>query len=427
MIWSLKDRLINHKSKIGVFGCGYIGYTTMAYFANAGVKCIGYDIDPKKVEKINSGEPPYEELKRWIPFDVKPLTEEGLIKATLDYRELLDETVNPLFIAVPTERNSEPWYEPLKDVVDKISKRMDDPLVIIESTLAVGTVDKIVAPKLKRVVVAPRRDWFISPDKNLKTLPRIVGGIDRASTLEAISVLSIVCDKLIPATHREAELVKAVENAFRHLEAVFAQQLTLAYPDLNIRKVLELAGTKWNVNTMYPNAFGTGGYCIPLSSRYVLQGAKKPEELTLLKEAIATDDSMAKRIAERIKGSTIACLGLSYKENIKVHVLSPVMRLLKYVKDKSRLKIHDPLYTPEEVKKITGCEYLDFPKGLEEADVVLLMTGHDYYKRIPHELLIEYTKHCKYILDNTGIWKGIGFQCMYILVGEKNWLLKLTY
>lgn len=421
---SLRQKLLNRKGKIGIFGMGYIGYTTAAYFASEGVESIGVDVDASKVKKISNGEPPYQELEKWVPFNLREITEEGLINATTDHHKLLDESVNPLFIAVPTEKNTMPWYEPLKDVVHKIGERKDDPLVVIESTLAVGTVDKFAT--LKKVVVAPRRDWFISPEKNLKTLPRIVGGVTPEVTEEALDVLSIVCEKLIPTDYREAELVKAVENAHRHVEAVFAQQLTLAYPTMNVRRVLELAGTKWNVNVMYPNGFGTGGYCIPLSSRYVLDGAEKPKELSLLKKTIQTDDSMAKRIADCFNKTqlTIGCLGLSYKENIRVHILSPTVRLLKHM-DSDRVRVHDPLYTEREITEITGCKPLRFPEEVSEMDVLLLMTPHYTYQRAPRNLIREATKNCKLILDNTGIWKDVAFYCPYALVGENGWLRKV--
>ena len=98
-----------------------------------------------------------------------------------------------------------------------------------------------------------------------------------------IEVLSIVCEKLIPAPdHRHAEIVKSVENAFRHSEITLANQLSLAYPNLNMTEVLRLVGTKWNVGTFHPS-FGSGGYCIPFSSN-TFEGAEKPEYLTILKK-----------------------------------------------------------------------------------------------------------------------------------------------
>ena len=64
-------------------------------------------------------------------------------------------------------------------------------------------------------------------------------------------------------------MVKSVEKRLQTYGYNFANQLSLAFPNDNIREVLKLVGTKWNIETFHPG-IGAGGYCIPLSSRYIL-------------------------------------------------------------------------------------------------------------------------------------------------------------
>ena len=66
-----KNILKKGKSKIAVWGTGYIGLSTMAFFSKNKIKCVGYDIDKKKVNTINSGKLPIKELKDWFGFDIK--------------------------------------------------------------------------------------------------------------------------------------------------------------------------------------------------------------------------------------------------------------------------------------------------------------------------------------------------------------------
>jgi len=404
--------------KIGVFGLGYIGFSTAVWFSNAGVKVIGTDIDQKKVDMINSRQLPMDDIKPVLPETV---WSETPIVATTNWWELVKDTsIDAFFISVPTERDGKPWWVALKDVVGKIVLGGLDPLIIIESTMAVGTVDKIVRKHLNNIVVSPRRDWFTQADKNLKTLPRIVGGTTEENTEKAIKILSVVCETLIPCTYREAELVKAYENAYRHLTCVLAQQMALAYPNMNIREVLEMGGTKWNVESLYPNAFGTSGYCVPLAPKYVLEGAEKPEELTLIKEAMKTDDDIVK-IFSGLVTHKVGCLGLSYMGNIKVHVLSSVIRLLK-IFDAESIRINDPLYSEDEINEITGCKTFKFPKELDEFDVILLLSAHNEYKEIDESVLTHKTRNCKFVFDNTGLWKNVRFECPYYLTGSSGWL-----
>ena len=212
-------------------------------------------------------------------------------------KDLINEDVIAHFVAIPTEKDGKPYFDILKDVLHKICEIKSlnleyKPLVIIESTLTPKTSERMIIPLLKNqgieigkdilFAVAPRRDWFVEGNKSLRELDRVFGSIDESSNNATREVLEIVCDKLHAATsYRVSEMVKSIENAYRHMEITLANQLSLAYPDENMREVLKLVGTKWNIGTFYPG-FGSGGYCIPLSSQYVTEGISDNNKLTLL-------------------------------------------------------------------------------------------------------------------------------------------------
>ncbi|MEM5810505.1 MAG: UDP binding domain-containing protein, partial [Candidatus Aenigmatarchaeota archaeon] len=281
------------------------------------------------------------------------------------------------------------------------------------------------------VGVAPRRDWFISPEKNLKVLPRVFGGTTKETTELMRNVLSLICDNLVPAPdHRHAEIVKGIENAYRHMEITLANQLSLAYPDLDMTEILRLVGTKWNMGTYYPS-FGTGGYCIPLASKYVISGTKYPQNLTLLNETIKFDSKMPIIVAESLikRGAkNVGILGLAYKGDLKVHILSPTIKIVRLLKERGvNVKVHDPYYTEEEIKKIVDVETFSYPEGLKEFDTILIVAGHLLYKSTPEKVLIENLKNCRLILDNLEkAWRRIDFSkygIKYYVAGESGWLV----
>ena len=445
----LRRQLFEGKKKIAVWGTGYIGFSTMANFAAQSVSCVGIDISEPLVSAINAGKTPMPNMEYWLGFDTKYLVQAGMISATVDWKKVLTPDFEVHMIAIPTEREDEPWDGALQDVMNKIAAYLREsktrPLVIIESTLTPNKTDELVIPIFEKQAlhvgedvllgVAPRRDWFISPEKNLRTLPRIVGGTTPETTKLMIEVLSIVCEKLIPAPdHRHAEIVKSVENAFRHVDITLANQLSLAYPSLNMVEVLKLVGTKWNLNVYHPS-FGSGGYCIPLSSKYVLEGAEKPEYLTILRETISTDTRLPSVIADRIADSgfkTVGILGLSYKGDLKVHVLSPTLRISKRLMEREvHVKINDPYYNADEIKKITGAETFSFPEGLSEFDCIVITAGHRLYRAIPESQLKQYLVKCKLIIDNLEeTWKNLSWPSTgprYLIAGDSNWLDKNAF
>ena len=238
-------------------------------------------------------------------------------------------------------------------------------------------------------------------------------------------ILSIVCKNLHEATsHKVSEMVKSIENAYRHMEITLANQLSLAYPNENMREVLKLVGTKWNVETFHPG-IGAGGYCIPLSSRYILSQVKSRNKLSLLRETIKTDDGMSHAVANSIvsKGyKKIGILGLSYKGDLKVSVLSKVIPLVKFLKKKKlNVKLFDPYFTKEEIEKAAKVQTFKFPHQLTKFDCLIVTVNHKQFRISPVRLK-KYLKNCKFIIDHEGAWQNYNLSDKYYLTGASGWL-----
>jgi UDP-N-acetyl-D-mannosaminuronate dehydrogenase len=120
-------------------------------------------------------------------------------------------------------------------------------------------------------------------------------------------------------------------------------------------------------------------------------------------------------------------LGLSYKGDIKVHVLSPALRICNRLIERGvKVKVNDPYYPDNEIKKLTGAESFVFPDGLPEFDCILIVAAHRIYKAISESRLRSYLKNCRLILDNLEEtwrnfdWKSSGVK--YVVAGDPNWL-----
>ncbi len=441
----LRKKLKSGEKKIAVWGVGYIGYSSMAYFAKEGVNCIGYDVHKERVDNVNTeGSCVIKNIEFWLAFDVAPLVKSKRIFATHNWKDLISDDVAVHLIGIPTEKNGAPFNDHLKDVLTKLfteykqHKTSEPPLIVIESTITPNLIEDMVFPLAKELDVsigkdvllgvAPRRDWFVSPDKTLKTLPRVVGGTDKYTTQLIGEVCGIISNTVLEATdHRHACIVKSVENAFRQLDITFANQLSLAYPHLNTVEILKLAGTKWNVGTYHPS-FGTGGYCIPLAPQYVLQGAKHPEKLTLLKESLTTDFSQPQRVAKSLidRGfKKIGILGLAYVGDLKVSVLCPTLALSRELLALgAEVKVQDPLFSAAEIKAETNCDTFEFPTGMNEFDAIVIVSTHMQYKSTPHIEIIENLENCTFVLDNMGIWRDLELpeKIEYHEAGDAGWL-----
>ena len=441
------------KRKIAVWGCGFIGLSTALHYANKGIRVVGFDIDQQVVNSLKNKKIHIHNIESWMGFSIERIIKSKLIHFTNEIEDILsDENIICHFISVPTEKKGKPFLKPIKWVLDKISKndfknknknKNKKQCIIIESTLVPKTTDtflKKIFLKNKSNInnfhycVAPRRDWFETKDKTLNTLTRVFGCNNEDAKKQIYKILNIVTKSLNPASsYRVSEFVKAFENSYRHLEITLANQLSFAFPNDNVREALKLAGTKWNMNTYYPG-FGTGGYCIPLSSHYVIQGAGSNKKyLSLLRHTIKFDQNVNKLIAKKIilkKYKKILILGLSYKSDVKVSILSPSIELFDYLKSKNlKVDIFDPLFTSKDLNNILNYK---LPKNLnlrsiDNYDCIILMVKHKYFEeKIKIEL--EKIKKVKMIIDNTSLLKKYEKiihkkNCRLVITGEQNWLL----
>jgi len=387
----LRRELLDGKRKIAVWGTGYIGFSTMANFAAEGVTCVGTDVSERIVSTINSGKTPVPNMEYWLGFDPKYLVDSGMMTATQDWKRLINPEFAVHMIAIPTEKEDKPWDGALADVINKISanwpKSGTPPLVIIESTLTPNKTDQLVIPTIKKnglslgkdifLGVAPRRDWFISPEKNLRSLPRIVGGTGPETTTLMTEVLSIVCDHLVPAPdHRHAEIVKSIENAYRHMDITLANQLSLAYPNLNMIEVLKLVGTKWNVN-IYKPSFGSGGYCLGADEYLVTT-----HDCGVHFESIR---HLYENTRSKLDGEVKV---LSYVPNQKRVTFKRITAMSRRVSPTLSLRTvggHHLTVTPEHVMYVRKRRlWKDFAKNLRKGEEIAFIDRLPYYRYFAH-------------------------------------------
>ncbi|MFF4715123.1 UDP binding domain-containing protein [Streptomyces eurythermus] len=439
--WAPEDyrsELQSGRSAVSVWGMGYIGSSTFDALRAENLRVVGYDVSSERISALRAAHAGTADADGSAGAPTLTLTD--------DRAEALAPDVLIHFVAVPTERGALPHSRDLVDVLSAIvgataarPRTARAPLVIIESTLTPGTVQRLLLPLLHDrglvpdedllLALAPRRDWFVAEGYGLRDLDRVYSGIGSRSAEAAYSVLSLMCDTLHRASsHVEGELVKCVENAYRHLEITLGNQLTLAYPDVDMVEVLRLAGTKWNIGTFQPS-FGTGGYCIPLGSRYLLAGSEHTEELSLLSQAVETDVRMRSVVADSVASrGPVVILGLAYKGDIKVVTLSPTLGISARLTELGvPFCVFDPLYTAEEINRILGAEVAvtDLPAALRAARTVLIVTDHAEFRHDPYlSLLTEPREGDLLILDNQGVAAGLVWpeHIVYRQAGNSAWL-----
>ena len=388
--------------KVAVVGLGYVGVPVAAALADAGDRVVGVDIDPAKVAAINRGKSPLTGKEPDLPA---LLAKHGgkRLTATTDYEAC--KTADAVLVAVETpidEDTHEPNYRALRAVLRSLGPNLKrGALVSIESTVAPGTMHKLVKPMLERTShLRTPRDFLLAhtPERltagklmyNLANLHRVVGADDPRSLRKAVRLYErIIKAPIHPTDLLTAEIVKTAENTYWDVQLALANELALVSEDYGVDayEVRRLVNTCVRRDLLAPGA-GVGGHCIPKDPWLLLHGLRSFIP-SLIPTAREVNDFMPERMAtlteealrhsgRRLAGARIAILGFAYKENTDDARNSPAIPLIRILRRRGAdVRIHDPY-----VKRQRGfLVQRKLPDVLKWADVAVLVTAHDAYRK----------------------------------------------
>ncbi|MFF3689988.1 UDP binding domain-containing protein [Streptomyces sp. NPDC002187] len=394
---SISDR----SARITIWGAGFIGLSAATAFVQEGFRCSVVDVNASRVRCINAGTVPLPGFEDRVHLDPQALRDGRLRAVSPDDTDALDAQIH--LICVNTERGGKAFRDPLQAVLKAIGSahRADRELLVsIESTVSVRWLD-LVLPLLTgatgvvgtgiHLATAPRRDWLLDPEMNLRSLPRVVGTLNPASQPLVTELYGTVSDVVhMTGDWTRAALSKSVENLYRYVDLVLTNQLAEAYPDLDMAEVFRLAGTKWNVPTLHPS-IGIGGYCIPLSPHYAGDGLLGEGQLPLVDSALNWDATHSSRVAQWLTSKfdgPIGILGVSYAPDVLLPQGSPTLALAAALSARGAdVRLHDPFLSTEEVIALgEGARALRWPEDLASVRTLVIATPHTAYAKLPDHL-----------------------------------------
>jgi UDP-N-acetyl-D-mannosaminuronic acid dehydrogenase len=429
---SLRTAIEKRSATLGVIGLGYVGLPAACVIAEAGFNVTGIDTDAKRVEMINSGQSPIEGDEPGLASLLTRVIDSKRLRASTSHKDLAKADIVLICVDTPVEADHKPRFGALKSACQSLGAVLKKgALVIVESTVAPGTIDTIVRPALESATGGIAGERFhlghcperVMPGKllrNMRTMNRVCGGSSPEVADAMVALYSTYVEgDLDPADCLTAELVKTAENAYRDVSIAFANQLAVICEVVggDVWRVRELVNKVPGRYVLLPGG-GVGGHCIPKDSWLLATPLGAAAEESLLGIARLVNDSMPAHVADLVgelaePKSKVAVLGYAYLENSDDTRNSPSAALKAVLEERGyEVSVHDPF-----VHQYAG----DVMQALRGADCAVVMVAHSAYRELDLGLAAEEMRRAQMVdaraLFKAEALKAAGFKSRTIGVG----------
>ena len=349
---------------LAIIGQGYVGLPLAMAAVEAGWSVIGVDNFESKVNQINRGSSPVEDIS---DQQLQAAISIGAYIATTDFSAVLNASVVTICVPTPLNEKREPDLTLLRSAATLIAPFIsNETLVVSESTSYPGTLRNIIVPIINefkpegtRIVYyacAPER---VNPGDaiwNQKNTPRLIGAIDAESKIKALEFYNSICDSTISVSAPEiAEAAKLLENTFRLVNIALINEFTqlCSAAGINVNEVIDAAASKPYGFMPFRPGVGVGGHCIPVDPLYLTWWARQNgSKAAFVESADLINHEMPVYVAERalslinpsIKNPKVLILGVAYKPGVGDVRETPVSELRdNLIAQGAQVRWHDPL------------------------------------------------------------------------------------
>jgi len=418
-------------NEVCVMGMGYVGLTLAVAMTKKGYTVHGVEIDEKKLQLIKEGKPHFYEL------GLESAMRAMINKGSLTCSKEIPSRPYPVYIITVgtplTEGTKTPRLDMIERVSQEIAKVMEqDSLVILRSTVVIGTTRNIVLPILEQKVRSPQvafcseRTLEGKALEEIFTLPQVIGAIDRKSLRRASSIFRRLTPTVVKVSSLEtAEIIKLLDNVYRDTNFALANEIAEICEILGINgyEAIRCANLGYaRTNIALPGY--VGGPCLekdPYLLAYSLKNYKFKPGMAM--KARTLHEKLEGRIAERVLRWTldnnlepqkikVTLLGMAFKGIPETDDLrgAPSINMVRELRDRGFKNIcgHDYLVSDGDIKKLK-LKPVDITGAFNKANIVIFMSNNPSYKKIDLVGAIKRMAKPAYFMDSWNMFAAESF------------------
>lgn len=404
----------NYKDKyVCVLGMGYVGLTLAAIMADAGFKVLGVEIRDDVLSKLRRGKSHFHEPG--LPELIQRLVKKRSIKFVKHIPREHKASVYIITVGTPLNPSGQVRLDMVENVGREVASHLKaNDMVILRSTVKVGTTRNVIFPILKKrglpfdLAFCPERTLEGQALGELRQLPQIVGGVTDRSTVRASQLFQFLTPTVVRVSDLEtAETIKLIDNASRDVSFAYANEVAAICDKVGISasEVLR-AGKLGYSRTNLPMPGLVGGPCLE-KDPYILAEALEDGGYTPIltvsarkinerqpKDVAAYLHSLALKLKGFSRKPTIAFLGIAFKgrpatDDLRGTMTRHVFTALKKFFPNAVYKGYDAVVPRTEIKKFGLIPCGSLTQTFKKADLVLITNNHPCFSSMPVERLAD--------------------------------------
>ncbi len=416
---------------VSVFGMGYVGAVTAACLAHKGHRVVGVDVNPAKVEMVESGRAPV--LEPGLDQLVREGREACRLQATTDPMVAVSQSeISFICVGTPSLPNGRLDVSAVQRCCEEVGRALQSKTgfhwIVLRSTVLPGTTKSLVIPSIE--AASGKRqgvDFAVCANPEftregcalvdfLNPRMTVLGADDSDQLIPLRELYQDMPGQVFETTLGIAEMVKYVCNVFHALKVTFANEIGSLCKELGVdagavTKIF-LADTRLNTSAAYLTpGFVFGGSCLPKDVRALSYCAKQLDlDLPLLRAIMPSNQAHLERAVDAVlatKCKKIGVVGLSFKSGTDDLRESPSVHLIKRLlgegcqvqiwdQDVSmgRLVGSNRHFIDEEIPHVGALLSTDLEEVVEHAEVLIIGA-----KALDEEAILATLRSDQFVID----------------------------
>jgi len=409
---------------VGIVGLGYVGLTLATVLAEAGNSVIGIEKRKDLVDLTNEGVPHFTETG--LPDALAGVTKSKKLVAAEKFDDSFTCSTYIITVGTPLAPDGVARVDMIEAAARDIAANMrDGALVILRSTVKIGTTRDVVSPILAAsgkkfdIAMCPERTLEGKALQELRELPQIVGADDQAVADRAAAVFRRLTSSIVLVSGIEtAEIIKLVSNTFRDVQFAFANEVARVCDAFGVSAHEVISAGKLGYNrTNIPQPGLVGGPCLEKDPHILMESARTrgisleitgAGRLVNERQPQETVDFISSEIERReLAGPLkINILGMAFKgqpetSDLRGSMSIKVLDALKKAHPDAQIGVYDPI-TPQEVLAAEFPDELVFTRfgdAVSGASVVVIANNHPSLGTISPRTINEFMSPDGFVYD----------------------------